>query len=126
LTLKNTIVANSPSGGNCYKYSGGATNIASAGYNISSDNTCALSGTGDRNGVNPRLTALGNYGGPTQVHMLKLGSPAIDGVTGSDAPSTDQRGIARPQGSGYDIGAVERRSTDSDRAPRVYLPEMRK
>ena len=122
LTLKNTIVANSPLGGNCRASPFSVTNITSAGYNISSDNTCALSGTGDRNGVNPLLTALGNYGGPTQVHMLKPGSPAIDGVLGSDAPTTDQRGVARPQGGGYDIGAVERRSSDSSLAPREYLP----
>ena len=66
--------------------------------------------------------ARGNYGGPTQVHMLKLGSPAIDGVVGNGAPSTDQRDFVRPQGNGYDIGAVERQSTDSDVAPWIYLP----
>src|SRR6185436_1192477 len=110
------------SGGNCYNDSVVGANIASAGYNISGDNTCALSGTGDRNGVNPLLTALDNYGGPTQVHMLKLGSPAIDGILGNDAPGTDQRGVARPQGGGYDIGAVERRSADFDLPPRVYMP----
>jgi sugar lactone lactonase YvrE len=126
LTIKNTIVANSLSGGNCYNDSFLGANIASAGYNISSDNTCALTGTGDRNSVDPLLSALGNYGGPTQVHMLKLGSPAIDGILGTDAPYTDQRGVARPQGGGYDIGAVERRSTDFDLPPRVYMPMVPK
>jgi hypothetical protein len=76
----------------------------------------------DPNGLDPLLTALGNYGGPTPVHMLKLGSPAIDGVVGNDAPATDQRGKPRPQGGGYDIGAVERQPSDSDLVPRVYLP----
>ena len=81
-----------------------------------------LAGAGDRNNVDPMLTALGNYGGPTQVHMLKLGSPAIDGVAGSDAPTTDQRGLPRPQGGSYDIGSVKRQPTDSDLVPRLYLP----
>ncbi len=30
--------------------------------------------------------------------------------------------LARPQGAGFDIGAVERQPGDSDLAPRVYLP----
>ena len=75
------------------------------------------------NGLDPLLTALGNYGGPTLVHMLNLGSPAIAGVVGNDAPSSDQRGQPRPGSDGsYDIGAVERQPDDSSLAPRVYLP----
>jgi hypothetical protein len=75
------------------------------------------------NGLDPLLTGLGNYGGPTLVHMLKLGSPAIDGVVGTDAPTADQRGAPRPNPFGsFDIGAVERQPNDSDLAPRLYLP----
>jgi hypothetical protein len=120
VTLKNSLVANSPAGGNC----GGAplTNNNSDKYSLASDNTCALSGTGSQNNVDPLLTGLGHYGGPTQVHMLKAGSPAIDGVSGSDAPATDQRGKPRPQGAGFDIGAVERQPSDSDLVPWLYLP----
>jgi hypothetical protein len=51
--------------------------------------------------------------------MLRVGRPAIDGVVGSDAPPTDQRGILRPQGAGYDIGAVEWRPED---LLKLYLP----
>ncbi len=120
VTLKNSIVAYSPQGGNC----GGAalTNNHSDRYSLSSDNTCVLAGTGSKNNTDPLLTALGDYGGPTKVHMLKTGSPAINGVAGSDAPSTDQRGKPRPQGGGYDIGAVERQPDDADVIPSVYLP----
>lgn len=119
--LTNTIIAYSPSGGNCNG------TITASKFTFSSDNTCALPAANTIKGMNPDgldplLTVLGNYGGPTQVHMLKLGSPAVDGVVGSDAPSTDQRGFPRPQGGGYDIGAVERQPSDSDLAPRVYLP----
>ena len=114
--LVNTLLANSPSGGNC---SGAVT---SSTYSIASDNTCALAGTGDQNNVDPLLSALGDYGGPTQTHMPNAASPAIDGVLGNDAPGIDQRGFARPQGGGYDIGAVERQPADSDLAPRTFLP----
>ena len=121
--LTDTILAYSPSGGNC----SGTLTISK--FTISSDNTCALVGNikgMDPNGLDPLLTALGNYGGPTKVHMLKLGSPAIDGVVGSDAPSTDQRGSPRPIGASYDIGAVERQLSDADLLPWVYLPLLRR
>ena len=78
------------------------------------------------NSTDPKLGTLGNYGGPTWVHMLKLGSPAIDGVVGSDAPLNDQRGRARPIGIGFDIGAVERQAADSNLAPWLYLPLLRR
>jgi hypothetical protein len=60
-------------------------------------------------GSNPLLSALGNYGGPTQTFGLLPGSTAINGGTTTLAPATDQRGIARPQGAQIDIGAFESR-----------------
>jgi poly(3-hydroxybutyrate) depolymerase len=116
--LENSIVANSPSGGNCAGAS--LTNNNSDQYSLSSDDTCGLVGTGSQNSVDPLLTNLGSYGGPTQVHMLKPGSPAIDGVVGDSGPSYDQRGVSRPQGGGFDIGAVE--ATADDLLKHVYLP----
>ena len=124
LTLTNTIIANSPQGGNC---TGGA--VASAQYSLSSDVTCNLTGWPARpnpNGVNALLSALGNYGGLYPVHMPKIGSPTIDGVVGANAPPFDERGVARPQGGGFDIGAVERQASDRDLAPRLYLPLLRR
>lgn len=61
---------------------------------------------------------LKNNGGPTQTVALLPGSPATDaGVAtadeGADSP-TDQRGIPRPQGNGFDIGAFESRNLDAD------------
>jgi hypothetical protein len=48
-------------------------------------------------------------GGPTKTHALVKGSPAIDAApVDSDCPAVDQRGVARPQGAGCDIGAFER------------------
>jgi len=55
----------------------------------------------------PELGPLADNGGLTQTHALPAGSSAIDKGTSAGAPSTDQRGISRPQGSGYDIGAYE-------------------
>ncbi len=116
-TLVDTIVANNVIGinstsGNCQ---GG---ITSHGYNLSSDNTCALAGPGDLKNTNPLLGPLQNNGGPTQTQALLAGSPAIDagnpaGCTGPTGKllTTDQRGQPRPDledgGVGCDIGAYE-------------------
>lgn len=54
---------------------------------------------------NPNLRPLALYGGPTPVLSLGVGSAAID--AGADCPSTDQRGVVRPQGIACDIGAYE-------------------
>jgi len=101
VTLKNSIVANSTSEGNCY---GGITD---GGGNLSyPDTTCF--------GINqdPLLGPLQDNGGPTLTMAPGAGSPAIDAALDAicDADPVnglDQRGIARPQGSHCDIGAVE-------------------
>lgn len=104
-TLLNIIVANSTSGGNC---SGTITN---GGNNIDDGTTCGWGSTdGSISSTDPLLGALADNGGPTQTFALLTGSPAMDGVTfnaPNSAPSMDQRGVARPQGVGYDIGAFE-------------------
>ncbi len=104
LTVKNSILAGptAGAGGDCY---GGVTSL---GHNLASDNSCGLSGSGDLNNTNPLLGPLADDGGPTETHPLLSGSPAIDAVPlASCAVSTDQRGVARPQGSACDIGAYE-------------------
>ena len=104
-TIKNTIIANSTTGGNC----AGAVHLTSQGDNLSSDGTCTLAGPGDQNSTNPLLGPLANNGGPTQTHALLAGSPAINAVTHNvcPPPATDQRGVTRPQGVACDIGAYE-------------------
>jgi Calx-beta domain len=62
--------------------------------------------------VDPKLSPLGFYGGPTQTLLPLCGSPAIDAgddaVTGAPLNlATDQRGVARKVGSHADIGSVE-------------------
>jgi hypothetical protein len=124
LTATNIILAYSPSGGNC----GGAA-LTARQDSISDDETCAPFGTvhgHPADGLDPRLSGLGNYGGPTLVHMLEQNSPAINGVSGADAPTDDQRLQHRPAGGGYDIGAVERQSGDNAQAPWLWLPLTRR
>ncbi len=121
--LTNTVLAYSARGGNC------SGTVTASKDSLSSDDTCGLGGPVkglNPNGLDPLLTALANFGGLTQVHMLKLGSPAIDGVAGNDAPAFDQRDAPRPAFAGYDIGAVERQPTDTGLAPWLWLPTVRR
>jgi hypothetical protein len=97
VTLANSIVA-----GNALLSCGAA--VADGGHDIAvPDGSCP----GAR--VDPRLAPLANNGGPTSTQALRSGSPAIDRVpaSGAGCPSTDQRGIARPQGRACDAGAFE-------------------
>jgi len=118
LTLRNTILNNSPltnnsNAGNPY------TTITSNGYNLSSDNGGGfLTATGDQINMDPKLdfAGLASNGGPTQTIALTNGSPAID-KGHSSGVSLDQRSFTRPidiaavpnasGGDGSDIGAFE-------------------
>ena len=121
LSLLNTLLDSSPTGGNC----GGSGGVISSTFTLSSDNTCVLPGPTNHIGLALKLSALGNYGGPTQTQMPAADSPAVDGIIGTNAPDYDQRGISRPQLGGFDIGAVERQANDSSLAPRLWLPLIR-
>ena len=59
--------------------------------------------------IDPRLGPLADNGGPTETHALLLGSPAIDAASTPACPTTDQRGVLRPQGAACDIGSYERK-----------------
>ena len=108
-TLKNTIIANFAPKFDCT--GGGFTSL---GNNLDSDGTCNLTATGDLPNTNPLLGPLADNGGSTKTHELLTGSPAIDAVLVADCTdpdgspiTTDQRGVARPQGLDCDIGAFE-------------------
>jgi hypothetical protein len=108
ITIKNTLIADSSSGGNCEAL------IISEGYNIDSDGTCGLKAAGDLSKINPKLEPLKNNGGTTFTHDLLPDSPAIDrgnpaGCTDHEGAAilTDQRGRSRPWGERCDIGAFE-------------------
>ena len=107
-TLKNSILANQTGSAVCV---GTITAITDGGSNLDSDNSCGFTTTGptfDLINTDPMLAGLANNGGPTNTLALKSGSPAIDAVKNTcPDPSTDQRGLSRPQGSACDIGAFE-------------------
>jgi hypothetical protein len=99
----NTLIAN-----NGTDFSGILT---SQDYNLigNPDTNTVIVGSTDGNiyGVDPSLGPLQNNGGLTLTHALIRGSPAIDAGIKDNAPPTDQRGIARPYGTNFDIGAFE-------------------
>ena len=108
--LRNTIVAGSLAGGTC------SEPVSSEGGNIDSGATCALGGPGDRSSTDPLLEPLADNGGPTPTHALRAISPAVDAGV-SPCPTTDQRGISRPQNAGCDIGAYELVGVPADTTP---------
>ncbi len=109
--IVNTIIGDNVFGGDCFGL------LTSLGHNLDSDGSCNLAGLGDLSGFDPLLGPLQNNGGPTEIHALLGGSPAID--TGDDAvcaappvSGLDQRGVPRPQGLACDIGAFEANPAD--------------
>lgn len=108
VTVSGTILANSPSGGNC------SQTITDGRYNISDDQSCDFTSQTSRNSVDPELDTAGlqDNSGPTETIALQFSSPAAAAIPanvigcGTDVEA-DQRGIERPQLSGCDIGAFE-------------------
>ncbi|MBA3505773.1 MAG: IPTL-CTERM sorting domain-containing protein [Betaproteobacteria bacterium] len=103
-SILNTVLA-SNGGSDCP-----STDIVSEGFNlITNAATCAISGvtTGNLLNVSAGLGSLANNGGRTETIGLNVGSLAIDAATAAGAPPTDQRGVARPVGTAFDIGAFE-------------------
>lgn len=98
ITMKNTLFGpNTP-----YSCSLGIP-VNTQGVNMDTDGSCNIT-TVSPNSL--QLGPLADNGGPTKTHALPAGSVAIDAATGN-CPSTDQRGVHRPQGSSCDIGAYE-------------------
>lgn len=60
-------------------------------------------------GVDPILSPLGDYGGPTKTMVPLHGSPAIDGGHSFNRRTADQRGF--PIGANPDLGAAEYQGT---------------
>jgi hypothetical protein len=134
LPLKNTILANNPSGGDCVR-TGGTVNSSSQN-NLIKDSANARDLV---NGVNGNLIGadpkLGPLIGNPAYFLLPPGSPAIDrGDNGvcAVAPvnNQSQNGVTRPRdGDGYsiavcDIGAYE--APTAGILYSVYLPLLAK
>ncbi|MEJ7592694.1 MAG: choice-of-anchor Q domain-containing protein [Planctomycetaceae bacterium] len=121
-TLTNTIVAGNVSGpGNQANdlsgsmFTGSAANLigdagSSGGLtNGVNGNLVGIAGVGTRPIAQILNPVLANNGGMVTTHILVAGSLAIN--AGMDLTSlgvtTDQRGVSRPKGGSFDIGAVE-------------------
>jgi predicted outer membrane repeat protein len=113
-TLKGTILASSPSGGNC----DANPTITDGGYNLSDDDSCGFSGMGSQNGVtNLALGSLMNNGGSTDTFAITSSSSpaaaAIPSASCTDQASppnqltTDQRGYGRPVDGTCSAGAYQ-------------------
>ena len=101
VSIGNSIVASNRGGGSLVNCNGPV--VPGANDIVFGDNTCGVAQSGD-----PRLGPLAANGGPTQTMALLAGSPAINVVSANNCPlSTDERGVARPQGTGCDAGAYE-------------------
>jgi predicted outer membrane repeat protein len=86
----------------------------SFGYNRSSDMSCPLLiGTDVRGADDAQLGPLADNGGPTFTMRPDEGSPLVDAIPVGSCIPIDQRGSARPIGTGCDIGAVERAAPHS-------------
>ena len=96
VTLVNTIVDQSCNG-----------TLTSNGHNLETGTTCHLNASGDITNTNPLLGLLQNNGGPTPSRTIFANGPEIDRGDNGQCPSTDQRGLPRPQGDFCDIGAIE-------------------
>jgi predicted outer membrane repeat protein len=115
--IKNSIVARSTSGSDCFN----AAIFLADGANLDTDGSCvAAAGSINVAQVTSSQLNLGplslNAPGATETHALLSGSVAIDAATDCtdlffDPVTTDQRGVSRPQGIACDIGAYEREPT---------------
>jgi hypothetical protein len=104
-----TVVADALGGGDDCSTAFGS--VDTDGFNFSGDDTCGFgAGPGDQDGEgDPGLGALDANGGPTDTHLPQPTSPLIGAITLASCivETVDQRGGARPQGSGCEIGSVE-------------------
>jgi predicted outer membrane repeat protein len=116
-TLRGTIVAHNTAanGGNSWNIAHNcSTQLLDGGGNLQFPTHANPSDPNDPNCTaviaigDPLLAPLASNGGPTQTRALLPGSPARNRVTsGCPPPSTDQRGVTRPQGTACDSGAYE-------------------
>jgi predicted outer membrane repeat protein len=96
-----SVIALATGGPNCYDAALGVplNTTACAGYNYSDDASCGIANPNDRQSMpNPLLGALGAI----PVQDCAISDDFVD-----FASMADERGVARPQGPGCDIGAVE-------------------
>jgi hypothetical protein len=125
VTLHNTILADNVASNPAWHNGMGTLAGASSSHNLIDIDYSGIgishspTTTGNKVGSGSRLATLlaplGDYGGKTKTHALKVGSPALDAGKGSLSDTLDQRGYVREYDlttangiDGYrDIGAYE-------------------
>jgi hypothetical protein len=116
--VRDTIIANNGAS-ECF-FTGGAMFTQGAGNLImmNGSGSDVLIGTfnpcpGVVSTSDPELQPLQvNSPGLTPTLAILVSSPAHDAADAATSLSTDQRGVSRPQGAGFDIGAYEARPPD--------------
>jgi uncharacterized protein YkvS len=115
IELVNSVVANNTAGTGDDCATPDPVTLVGAAL-IEDTSACPTDGSGTLiDGQDPQLGALAsNAPGATMTMAVTAGSPALDAAPGDGGgacppPATDQRGIARPQGTGCDLGAYEAR-----------------
>jgi large repetitive protein len=99
--FRNTIIAGNLGSAAC-NYA-----LGSEGGNLETGDSCYFRGPRDRiNAASGGIDAVADNGGSTLTMAIQPGSLALDGGV-LPCPSTDQRGVARPQNTRCDIGAYE-------------------
>jgi fibronectin-binding autotransporter adhesin len=118
--LQNNVVARGGAGLDVYRAPSPRTLTGS--NNLIEDGSGALPDTlvGD-----PLLGPLADNGGPTQTMALLPNSPAINAGMAISGITTDQRGVTRPQGLGWDIGSYERQAAAAALTSTSYEYETR-
>ena len=118
LTLSNSIVAGST--GDPLSVSDVSGVIHSLGHNLIGEKDFSSGWTAsDLTGtiahpLDPKLSLLGDFGGPTPIQFPLPGSPALGAGSAALVPAgvtTDQRGFSRIVGGKVDIGAYQTQST---------------
>jgi CSLREA domain-containing protein len=105
--LVNTVLDGNTRIGGAASNCAGTVPPVSLGHNLEDASTCGLAESGDLSSIDALLAPLADNGGPTETHALLPASPARDAGDDAQCPSTDQRGVARPQGAACDTGAFE-------------------
>lgn len=105
LTLRNTIISNTPANRNCNVGVNAA--LIDGGNNIQFGGNVSKSCGAAIAEVDPKLGSFAYHGGFTNTMDLLAGSPAIDAGNDATCAAIDQRGILRPIGAHCDIGAFE-------------------
>jgi CSLREA domain-containing protein len=101
VTLRNTIIANNKA----LECSIGTAAAVGSGNLITANDSCP----GVVSSADPQLGSLQQtFPGKTPTMGISLTSPALNAADAATSLATDQRGVDRPEGTAFDIGAYER------------------